>query len=94
MNFVVIDVETANSDLSSICQVGVASFSNGVLQGEWESFVNPEDDFDPINVSIHGIDEEKVRFSPNWGVVYSEVRSLLQGNIVVSHTAFDRIALA
>jgi DNA polymerase III subunit epsilon len=93
VDFVVIDVETANSDLSSICQVGIASFSNGILHGAWESLVNPEDDFDPINVSIHGIDEEKVRFSPIWGLVYSKVRPLLQGSIVVSHTAFDRVAL-
>lgn len=94
VKFVVIDVETANSDLSSICQVGIASFFDGILRSSWESLVNPEDDFDPINVSIHGIDEEKVRFSPNWGVVYSKVNLLLQGNIVVSHTAFDRVALA
>lgn len=94
VKFVVIDVETANSDLSSICQVGIASFFDGILRSSWESLVNPEDDFDPINISIHGIDEEKVRFSPNWGVVYSKVSLLLQGNIVVSHTAFDRVALA
>lgn len=93
MNFVVIDVETANSDLSSICQVGIASFSNGILHSVWESLVNPEDDFDPINVSIHGIDEEIVLHSPNWGAVYPRVTSLLGGQIVVSHTAFDRIAL-
>ena len=93
MNFVVIDVETANSDYSSICQVGIASFRDGVLHTSWESLVNPEDEFDHINVSIHGIDEEKVRFSPNWAAVYSEVNPLLQGNIVACHTAFDRVAL-
>lgn len=93
VNFVVIDVETANCDLSSICQVGIASFGDGILHDVWESLVNPEGDFDPINVSIHGIDEEDVRFSPNWSAVYSKVRLLLQGNIVVSHTAFDRAAL-
>lgn len=93
MNFVVIDVETANPDLSSICQVGIASFRDGILHNSWESLVNPEDDFDPINVSIHGIDEESVRFSPKWGAVYGTLSPLLQGNIVVSHTAFDRLAL-
>ena len=93
MNFAVIDVETANSDLSSICQVSIASFRDGRVHNLWESLVNPEDDFDPINVSIHGIDEEDVQFSPNWTAVYSKVYLLLQGNIVASHTAFDRIAL-
>ena len=93
MDFVVIDVETANHDLSSICQVGIASFRDGELHNSWESLVNPEDEFDPICVSIHGINAEKVRSSPTWAVVYSEVSPLLQGNIVASHTAFDRVAL-
>ena len=31
MEFVVIDVETANANLASICQVGIASFRNGEL---------------------------------------------------------------
>jgi DNA polymerase-3 subunit epsilon len=93
VNFAAIDVETANSDLSSICQVGIASFQDGALHNSWESLVNPEDDFDPICVSIYGIDAEKVRSSPKWAAVYSEVGPLLQGNIVACHTAFDRVAL-
>lgn len=93
MNFVVIDVETANPDLSSICQVGIAPFRDGVLHDSWESLVNPRDDFDPVNVSIHGIDEEEVRFAPDWRAIYSKVSLFLQGNVVVSHTAFDRLAL-
>lgn len=93
MNFVAIDVETANSDLSSICQVGVACFNDGNLHSSWESLVNPEDFFDPINISIHGIDEEMVRLSPTWDEVYSRVTLYLQGKIVVSHTAFDRVAV-
>lgn len=93
MNFVVIDVETANSDLSTICQVGIASFRDGVLHNSWESLVNPKDEFDPICVSIHGIDAEKVRSSPTWAAVYPEVSPVLQGNIVACHTAFDRVAL-
>jgi len=93
MNFVVIDVETANPDLSSICQVGIAPFRDGVLHDPWESLVNPRDSFDPINVSIHGIDEEEVRLAPDWHAVYSKVRPFLQDKVVVSHTAFDRLAL-
>lgn len=93
MNFVAIDVETANADLSSICQVGVAAFRAGALYSVWESLINPQDDFDPINVSIHGIDEDMVQDAPMWAAVFPTVDSLLCGNIVVSHTAFDRIAV-
>jgi DNA polymerase III subunit epsilon len=93
IDFVVIDVETANPDLSSICQVGIASFCEGALVEAWESLVNPEDYFSPFNISIHGIDEISVRDAPNWCSVFPEVASRLEEMIVVSHTPFDRAAL-
>src|SRR3954469_25310708 len=93
-DFVVIDVETANADLSSICQVGIASFRNGGLADAGVSLVNPEDEFDEINVSIHGIDEHQVKHAPTWAGVLPNVTSRLQNRIVVSHTPFDRLALA
>lgn len=91
--FVAVDVETANSDLSSICQVGVASFRNGKAHDLWGSLVNPEDVFDAINVSIHGINERAVRGSPTWPAIYPKVRSLLRAAVVVCHTGFDRLAV-
>lgn len=93
MDFVAIDVETANADLSSICQIGVAVFRDDGLNSTWESLINPQDDFDWINISIHGIDEATVRDAPTWAEVFPTVDSLLHGKIAVSHTAFDRVAV-
>jgi DNA polymerase III subunit epsilon len=93
MDFVVVDVETANELLSSICQVGIASFRNGEIEDAWVSLVNPEDYFSPLNVSIHGIDEEQVAAAPTWAQVFPQVGSRLLDQIVVSHTPFDRLAL-
>ena len=45
MNFVAVDVETANSDRASICQIGIAVFKDGKLADEWVSLINPEDHF-------------------------------------------------
>jgi DNA polymerase III subunit epsilon len=93
MNFVVIDVETANPNFASICQIGIAPFRDGVLEQPQEWLVNPHDYFDPINVSIHGIDEDTVRAAPRWPEVYATVAPFLAGNIVASHTAFDHAAV-
>jgi DNA polymerase III subunit epsilon len=93
MNFVVIDVETANPDLSSICQVGIASFCNGDLADTWESLINPEDYFSPVNISIHGIDEHMVEDAPTWRGIFPQISSRLQDRIVVSHSPFDRAAV-
>lgn len=94
MNFVVIDVETANPDFSSICQVGLAEFKDGKLYETWESLVNPDDYFDEMNISVHGIVEHMVRQAPKWPAVHEQLLPWLQNRIVVSHTAFDRAALA
>ena len=94
MDFVVVDVETANANLSSICQIGIASFSDGKLADSWVSLVNPEDYFSPFNISIHGIDEDQVQDAPTWEGILPQVNSRLQDRIVVSHTPFDRLALA
>ena len=92
MRFAAIDVETANADLSSICQVGVAFFEDGAHTKSWSTLVDPEDEFDDFNVSIHGIDEQTVKGAPKWPAVIAELRALLSGNVAACHTPFDRAA--
>jgi DNA polymerase-3 subunit epsilon len=91
-DFVAIDVETANADLSSICQVGIASYGGGQLIEEWKSYVDPEDYFDLMNVSIHGIDEETVQGAPTIVGVAAEICRFLDDQVAVCHTHFDRVA--
>lgn len=94
MEFVAVDVETANADFSSICQVGIASFKNGELVETWSSLVNPEDWFSPVNIGIHGITEQAVAEAPTWNQILPAISSRLQNEIAVCHTHFDRIAFA
>ncbi len=94
MDFVAVDVETANANLASICQVGLASFRGGELVESWMSFVNPDDYFSSVNTSIHGIDDRCVKDSPAWREVLPQIASRLNGNIAVSHTPFDRMAFS
>ena len=92
LTFNSIDVETANADRASICQIGIVRVRDGKIQDQWQTLVNPEDWFDPWNVSIHGIDEDDVRNSPALPEVRGELRSRLRGSVLVSHTSFDRVA--
>lgn len=92
MDFTVIDVETANPNLASICQVGIAVFRDGQLHETWSSFVNPNDYFHPMNVFVHGIDEFIVRTAPSWADVYDQILPFMTGQIVASHMPFDRVA--
>ena len=93
MHFVAIDVETANADLASICQVGVVVFEDNGPVRTWQSLIDPEDEFSEINVSIHNIDSDAVRGAPTYSGAFPTLRSVLDGQIVVSHTAFDRASL-
>jgi DNA polymerase-3 subunit epsilon len=93
MRFVAIDLETANSRLTSICQIGISVFENFREVEAISSLVDPDDYFDPINVSIHGIDESAVRGKPRFIEAFRQVEHLLDGSIVVSHTPFDRTSL-
>lgn len=93
MNFVAIDVETANADIASICQIGLVRCENGVLSDEWKTYVDPEDYFDGINISIHGIDESVVKGAPTFPELIDTLRSYLESKVVVCHTHFDRAAM-
>ena len=93
MEFVAIDVETANADMASICQIGLAKFRDERLVGEWSSLVDPEDYFDFINTDIHGITEENVVGAPKFPDVMRDLSSYLSGSVCVSHTHFDRVSI-
>ena len=93
MEFVALDFETANADMSSICQLGLVHFKDGSFQEEWKTYVDPEDFFDGINVSIHGIDENTVKGAPKLQDIATRIYSYLDGRIVVCHTHFDRVAI-
>ena len=93
LTFNAIDVETANSDPSSICQIGIVSVRDGIINEQLSLLVNPEAEFSRFNVRIHGIDEIAVQDSNNLLHLEPRLRHMLEGSVLVSHTAFDRRAM-
>ncbi len=92
MTFNAIDVETANADRESICQIGIVHVTDGKITDQWQTLIDPEDWFDPWNVEIHGIDEAAVKGCPTIPEVRNELRRRLRGSVLVCHTAFDCVA--
>jgi DNA polymerase-3 subunit epsilon len=93
-DFIAVDVETANNDAGSICQIGFATFTDGALVDNWSWLINPRTWFSGHNIAIHGIRAADVAHAPGWDECYQEIAALLAGRIVVSHTAFDVTATA
>lgn len=95
ISFVAIDLETATSARSSICQIGITEVINGELQTPKSWLVQPEGNvYDSMNIFIHGITPEDTKNSPSFPEVWKDVLPYLQGKIVVAHnTSFDMYAL-
>ncbi|MEM1104444.1 MAG: exonuclease domain-containing protein, partial [Pseudomonadota bacterium] len=94
MDFVALDVETANADVSSICQIGIALFRNSCLVDELSELVNPKTYFDSMNTAIHGIEASDVLGAPSFSDLEPILRRCLGGETVVIHSHFDRVALS
>jgi DNA polymerase-3 subunit epsilon len=78
-SFLALDVETANANISSICQSAVVRFEVGKAVNIWHSLVNPGEPFAALNVAIHGIDAGTVQDAPDFpGVMFSNIRPALQ----------------
>jgi DNA polymerase-3 subunit epsilon len=92
-DFIAIDLETANPNPWSICQIGVAEFVNGALTQQWMTYIDPQERFNPDNIAVHGITEAAIRGWPRLPEVSERLRETLGGRIVVSHSQFDRVAL-
>jgi DNA polymerase III subunit epsilon len=89
-----VDVETACSRVSSICQIGIVGFRNGVEIFEYETLVDPCDDFSLFNTRIHGITCDHVVGQPTFAHIHAAVDGHLAGRVTVAHSSFDKGALA
>lgn len=93
MEFFALDLETANADLSSICQIGIAHFKDGEIVNEFSTLIDPKDHFDPMNVFIHGITPEEVAGAPTFDQFSEHLTNFPPDSICATHTLFDRSAI-
>ncbi len=91
MNFVAIDFETANSDISSVCQVGIVVIENGRLAQKLSWLVHPPQLlFNRFNTYVHGICAQDVEDQPQFDVLWPEIKGYLEKRVVIAHNAsFD-----
>lgn len=95
LNFVAIDLETANFNRSSICEIGISIVHDSEIIETKNWLVQPEGNlYNSLNISIHGIHPEDTASAPSFAEVWKEVLPYLQNNIVVAHnTSFDMYAI-
>lgn len=91
LNFIALDVETANSSKGSICSLGLVTVKNGAIINSEEYLIKPKDlHFNSINTKIHGITAEQVRHSPEFVEIWKIIAPKILESLVIAHnTDFD-----
>lgn len=95
LNFVAIDLETATSVRSSICEIGITVVRGGCVVESKSWLVQPEDNkYDDFNIYIHKITPAMTQNAPSFRKAWEEVKTYLSNGIVVAHnSSFDMYAL-
>jgi DNA polymerase-3 subunit epsilon len=97
LDFVAIDVETANAHRGSICAIGAAVVRGGVVVSTNSWLVRPPaglDTFDKVNVRLHGITADMVADQPSFAGRLDQLVEVAEGLPLVAHNAaFDIGAL-
>jgi DNA polymerase-3 subunit epsilon len=89
--YLAVDFETANEQRASACAVGVVRVEDGDVAACWDTLIDPQAPFAPMNVMIHGIDEDAVAGAPTFPEILDRLLKFAEGaEVVVAHNAsFD-----
>jgi len=87
-----LDVETANHNRGSICQVGVACVRPDNSIDTWVTLVDPQTETWQFSY-LHGITNTMVQGAPTISTVILALDGILQGQTVYQHSGFDRSAV-
>lgn len=91
MDFAAIDFETANSERSSVCSVGVVIVRDGKIEDSFYSLIKPEPNYYSYWCSqIHGLTREDTEEAPIFPWVWAQIEPLIEGLPLVAHNkVFD-----
>lgn len=86
MNFTSIDFETANRKRTSACSIGMAKVRDGKIVDTYYDLIQPyPNEFEFINISIHGITPEMVDGSPTLLDAWPGIIDFIEEDVLVAH---------
>ena len=91
--FVVVDLEMANNDLASICQLGLIVFDGFEPIEKWETMVDPQADFGYYQTKVHGFTARDVQAAPKIEALKDRLFNLIENQVVCSFGMNDFHAL-
>lgn len=96
MDFITIDFEIANDNLSSACSMGLAFVKNNQIIDKKHYYIKPPRMlFNEKMVNVHGITANNVKNAPKFDQIWEDINKFFDGsNIFVAHNAqFDMSVL-
>lgn len=87
--YIVLDLETANRERASICQIGITYIINQTVQSIKTVNINPECSFTAYNMNLHGITANTVKESKTFKEIYPILKKILALEAVFHHGIFD-----
>lgn len=97
LDFVAVDVETANDNWGSVCQIGAVRYRDGQETASQSWLCTPPpglDHFAEINISIHGITAHDVEGAMPFATAAAELFDFIGSDVIVAHNVqFDSSAL-
>lgn len=94
-DFAAIDFETANSERSSVCSVGVVIVRNNKIVDSFYSLINPEPNYyNYWCTKVHGLTNQDTDDAPIFPEVWKQIAPLIEGLPLVAHNSpFDESCL-
>ena len=94
-NFAAIDFETANSERTSVCSVGVVIVKNGEIVDSFYSLIKPEPNYyNYWCTQVHGITKNDTESAPIFPDVWKQIEPLIEGLPLMAHNkSFDESCL-
>lgn len=94
-DFAAIDFETANSERSSVCSVGVVIVRNNEIVDSFYSLINPEPNYyNYWCTKVHGLTNRDTDDAPIFPEVWKQIAPLIEGLPLVAHNSpFDESCL-
>ncbi len=91
-DFAAIDFETANSECSSVCSVGIVVVRGGEVVDSFYSLIQPEPNYyNYFCQRVHGLSCRDTDDAPVFPRVWEQIEPLIEGLPLVAHNArFDQ----
>lgn len=85
-DFAAIDFETANSERSSVCSVGIVVVRDGEFTDSFYSLIQPEPNYySRLCTSVHGLTREDTEEAEVFPFVWKRIEPLIEGLPLVAH---------